>query len=72
MYLFSHSIVHDFYGEDKFDITYTTQCVITAPLFCSNRNTIILEFGHRGKVAVALLAYCNEAFTLLAYCILAM
>jgi hypothetical protein len=31
-----------------------------------------LEFGHRGKVAIALSAYCNEAFTLLAYCIMAM
>ena len=29
---------------------------IRAPLFCSNRNMIILEFGHRGKVAIALSA----------------
>ena len=45
---------------------------IKAPLFCSNRNTIILEFGHRGKMAITLLAYCSEAFTLLAYGIMAM
>ena len=51
---------------------YQTRLVLTAPLFCSNRNKIILEFGHRGKVAIALLAYCSEAFTLLAYCIMTM
>jgi hypothetical protein len=45
--------------------------LIRAPLFCSNRNTIILEFGHRVKVTITLLAYCSEAFTLLAYGIMA-
>ena len=50
----------------------TIAIFIMAPLFCSNRNTVILEFGHRGKVAIGLLAYCSEAFTLLAYGIMAM
>ena len=44
----------------------------TAPLFCSIQNTVILEFGHRGKMAITLLAYCSEAFTLLAYSIMAL
>jgi hypothetical protein len=46
--------------------------VVRAPLFCSIQNTVILEFGHRGKMAITLLAYCSEAFTLLAYGIMAM
>ena len=46
--------------------------IVVAPLFCSIQNTVILEFGHRGKMAITQLAYCSEAFTLLAYGIMAM
>jgi len=43
-----------------------------APLFCSIQNTVILELGHRGKMAITPPAHCSEAFTLLAYGIMAM